>query len=82
MLCLSVGSDLMEISELVGTMLVQINEGPFNFTGMGTHCSFSEMLRGPLWAALRGRGRSEGMLAGSRPPRERVTSWCELVTRR
>lgn len=63
MQCLSVGRDLMEISELVGTMLVQINEGPFNFTGTGTHCSFSEMLRGPLWAALRGRG-----LAGSGPP--------------
>lgn len=26
----------MEISELVGTVLVQINEGSFNFTGTGT----------------------------------------------
>ena len=46
----------VEMSELVGTMLVQINEGSFNFTGMCTHCSFSQMLRGPLWAPLRGRG--------------------------
>ena len=46
----------MEMSELVGTMLVQINEGSFNFTGMCTHCSFSQMLRGPLWAPLRGGG--------------------------
>lgn len=55
----------MEMSELVGTMLVQSNEGSFNFTGTCTHCSFSQMLRGPLWAPL---GAGGGDLAGSRHP--------------
>lgn len=32
----------MEMSELVGTMLVQSNEGSFNFTGTCTHCSFTD----------------------------------------
>lgn len=52
----------MEMSELVGTMLVQSNEGSFNFTGTCTHCSFSQMLRGPLWAPL---GAGGGTLLGA-----------------